>query len=46
MKQLGLRGRAIGQMLNEALMLVLKQPEMNDRGLLLPWIEEQLAARQ
>ncbi|MEE0510911.1 MAG: HD domain-containing protein [Peptococcaceae bacterium] len=45
MKQLGLRGRAIGQMLNEALMLVLKQPEMNDRKLLLPWIEEQLAVR-
>ncbi len=38
MMALGLSGRAIGQMLNAALELVLEKPEMNTRETLLNWV--------
>ena len=39
---LGLSGRAIGQMLNAALELVLEKPEMNTRETLLNWVRGNL----
>lgn len=42
MMALGLSGRAIGQMLNAALELVLEKPEMNTRETLLNWVRGNL----
>lgn len=42
MMALGLSGRAIGQMLNAALELVLEKPEMNTRETLLNWVRSNL----
>lgn len=42
MMALGLSGRAIGQMLNAALELVLAKPEMNTRETLLNWVRGNL----
>ena len=42
MMALGLSGRAIGQMLNVALELVLEKPEMNTRETLLNWVRGNL----
>ena len=42
MMVLGLSGRAIGQMLNAALELVLEKPEMNTRETLLNWVRGNL----
>lgn len=42
MMALGLSGRAIGQMLNAALELVLEKPEMNTRKTLLNWVRGNL----
>lgn len=42
MMALGLSGRAIGQMLNAALELVLEKPEMNTREMLLNWVRGNL----
>lgn len=42
MMTLGLSGRAIGQMLNAALELVLEKPEMNTRETLLNWVRGNL----
>lgn len=42
MMALGLSGRAIGQMLNAALKLVLEKPEMNTRETLLNWVRGNL----
>ena len=42
MMALGLSGRAIGQMLNAALELVLEKPEMNTRETLLNWVSGNL----
>lgn len=42
MMALGLSGRAIGQMLNAALELVLEKPEMNTRETLLNWMRGNL----
>lgn len=42
MMALGLSGRAIGQMLNAALEIVLEKPEMNTRETLLNWVRGNL----
>lgn len=42
MMALGLSGRAIGQMLNAALELVLEKPKMNTRETLLNWVRSNL----
>ena len=46
MKALGLQGRAIGKMLNGALMQVLEHPEMNEREQLLNWIRQEMVSQQ
>ena len=46
MKALGLQGRAIGKMLNGALLQVLEHPEMNEREQLLNWIRQEMASHQ
>ena len=45
MKALGLKGRAIGQMLHQALELVIEEPSSNQHDHLMVWAQAQLAQK-
>lgn len=45
MKALGLKGRAIGQMLHQALELVIEEPNSNQHDHLMAWAQAQLAQK-